>query len=337
VFLQLLLHLFNLRTADAIVLDEPDVYLHADLQRRLVRLLDGFEAQIIMSTHSPEIVVEAPPDAVVWVDRSRSSGVLAPEPSLLAGLSGAMGTQFNLRLAKVLRSRLALFVEGEDLDYLANLAKTVGATALVTEEGVAVMPLGGASNWRRLEGFAWLAESLLQEAVTGYVILDRDYHSNQAVKTVSDQLRKAGLEAHVWNCKELETYLLNSRCISQLAKAPLSKVETILAEESNALRAHVHGRMTTQRFEERSERRIDWNRTYDECGKELDLVWSDPSARVALCPAKDLLGRVNERLQRDGHKGISFMALSRHLRLEDVPDEMARVLLRVDELARGST
>lgn len=335
VFLQILLHLFNLREADTIVLDEPDVYLHADLQRRLVRLLSGFEAQIITSTHSPEIVVEAPPDAVVWVDRSRQSAILAPEPSLLSGLAGAMGTQFNLRLAKVLRSRLALFVEGEDLSYLANLAKTVGATALVTEEGLAVVPLGGASNWQRLEGFAWLAESLLQEAVKGYVILDRDYHSVNAVKGVVNQLRDAGLEAHVWSRKELESYLLVPRCISQLAGAPLSKVETLLAEESNKLRIHVQGRMTNQRFEERSERRIDWNRTHDDCGKELDLVWSDPSARVALCPAKDLLARVNERLQQEGHKAVSFPALSKTLRPDDISVEMADVLLRIDELARG--
>jgi predicted ATP-dependent endonuclease of OLD family len=207
VFLQLLLHLFNLRDSNTIVLDEPDVYLHADLQRRLIRLLEGSESQIIMSTHSPEIVVEAPPDAVVWVDRSRPRGVLAPEPSLLAGLSGAMGTQFNLRLARVLRARLALFVEGDDIDYLVNLAKTIGASGLVTEEGLAVVPLGGVSNWQRLEGFSWLAESLLQEAVSGFVILDRDYHSNEAVKSVSNQLKKASLEPHIWRRKELESYL----------------------------------------------------------------------------------------------------------------------------------
>jgi ABC-type cobalamin/Fe3+-siderophores transport system ATPase subunit len=335
VFLQLLLHLFNLRGTDTIVLDEPDVYLHADLQRRLIRLLDGFEAQIIMSTHSPEIVVEAPPDAVVWVDRGRPDGVLAPDPSLLAGLSGAMGTQFNLKLARVLRARLALFVEGDDLDYLANLAKTVGATALVTEEGLAVVPLGGVSNWQRLEGFSWLVEKLLQEAVTGAVILDRDYHSKEAVRGVVDQLKRAGLEPHIWKRKELESYLLSPQAISRLARAPLPTVELILAEESEALRAFVHSRMTTQRFEERAERRIDLNRVSDECGIELSQVWSDMNKRIELCPPKRLLSSVNRRLQSEGHKAVSFEALSRHLRPEEIPDEMVRVLLRVDELSRG--
>jgi hypothetical protein len=40
VWVQLLLHLFRRQRNATIILDEPDVYLHADLQRRLVRLLD---------------------------------------------------------------------------------------------------------------------------------------------------------------------------------------------------------------------------------------------------------------------------------------------------------
>jgi hypothetical protein len=40
IWLQVLLHVFRHKEADVILLDEPDVFLHADLQRRLVRLLE---------------------------------------------------------------------------------------------------------------------------------------------------------------------------------------------------------------------------------------------------------------------------------------------------------
>ena len=36
IFVQILTHLWRLRSADVVILDEPDLYLHADLQRRLV-------------------------------------------------------------------------------------------------------------------------------------------------------------------------------------------------------------------------------------------------------------------------------------------------------------
>jgi len=335
VFLQVLLHVFNARGVETIVLDEPDVYLHADLQRRLIRLLDGVDSQVIMATHSSEVVVAAPPDAVVWVDRSRRSGVRAPDPSLLAGLSGSIGTQFNLKLARVLRARLALFVEGKDLECLTHLARTVKAQAIVTEEGLAAVPLGGATNWQRLEGFGWLTESLLEGAVAGMVLLDRDYHSTEAAAIVTKQLQEAGLQVHIWRRKELESYLLHAVAIARLAGADPAWVARLLAEESDAFRSYVHGRMTTQRFEERTVRKWDWNRVYDECGAELDLIWNDREERIARCPAKDLLARVNERLQSVGYTAVSSGALSRHLRAEEIPEEMSRVLLRIDELARG--
>jgi hypothetical protein len=56
---------------------------------------------------------------------------------------------------------------------------------------------------------------------------------------------------------------------------------------------------------------------------------------MALCPPKQLLAAVNRRLQDDGYKAVSFIALSRYLRLDEIPDEVSRILLRVDELARG--
>jgi hypothetical protein len=47
IWLQLLLHVFRLRHQDLVILDEPDVFLHPDLQRRLVRLLDALDPQAV--------------------------------------------------------------------------------------------------------------------------------------------------------------------------------------------------------------------------------------------------------------------------------------------------
>src|SRR5205085_12094826 len=68
VWLQLLFHIERVKQAPIIVLDEPDLYLHPDLQRRLVRVLESTGAQTITATHSPEILTEVLPGALVWVD-----------------------------------------------------------------------------------------------------------------------------------------------------------------------------------------------------------------------------------------------------------------------------
>lgn len=45
VWIQLLMHLFRNQGRDTVILDEPDLYLHADLQRRLMRLLESMDTQ----------------------------------------------------------------------------------------------------------------------------------------------------------------------------------------------------------------------------------------------------------------------------------------------------
>ena len=96
IFVQILTHLWRLRSADVVILDEPDLYLHADLQRRLVRLLDSTPAQTITATHSSEMLAEASSDSVVWVDKSRRRAVRRPKPASLEDLSTQIGSSFNL-------------------------------------------------------------------------------------------------------------------------------------------------------------------------------------------------------------------------------------------------
>jgi ATPase subunit of ABC transporter with duplicated ATPase domains len=130
IWLQLLLHIFRSRDCRTIVLDEPDVYLHADLQRRLVRLLASLSSQVITATHSSEILSEADPESIMWVDRSRTKALSGARGSLLGTLAQTLGSSFNIRLARALRSRHALFVEGQDMVVLSNWASTLNAGRL---------------------------------------------------------------------------------------------------------------------------------------------------------------------------------------------------------------
>ncbi len=139
IWLQVLLHIWLNSDVETLILDEQDVFLHPDLQRRLISILDDVDKQVVLATHAPEIVGEANKDAVVWVDRTRRRSRRAGEPVVLQKLNAVLGSGFNLGLARALRSRVALFVEGEDMKVLRNLARAVGAENLRNERGLAVI------------------------------------------------------------------------------------------------------------------------------------------------------------------------------------------------------
>ena len=215
IWLQVLLHIWLNEDVESLVLDEPDVFLHPDLQRRLVSILDEFDKQIVLATHAPEIVAEANKDAVVWADRTRRRSRRAGEPLVLQKLNAVLGSGFNLGLARALRSRVALFVEGQDMKVLRNLARAVGAEGVRNERGLAVIQLGGFSNWHQIEPFAWLSRELLGNTVKIYVLLDRDHRSDAAIQTLQDALKGSEVNVHVWQRKELESYLLVPEAIAR--------------------------------------------------------------------------------------------------------------------------
>jgi hypothetical protein len=336
VFLQILLHLFRLRGSDVIVLDEPDVYLHADLQRRLLRLLGTLPCQVIFATHSAEMILEAPPEAIVWLDRSRTSAISSPEPATLETLADTMGIDIKMRLARLLKTRVALFVEGHDMVLLRNLAATVGARSLETEADIVAIPIEGFSNWRRLQPFPWLVGSFLKDDVAGVVILDRDVHDPVAIDGITAELSKLGMESHVWQRNELENYLLSPDAISRLTGASSEWVNSALDTITLEMKSRVLSRMVSTRFDERSDRSVKLSTITERSSEEIDRTWSAPSKRIEVCPGKEVISALNDKLQASGHRTVNAYNLSREIRSTELPGELGDTLRHLDRLATGT-
>jgi predicted ATP-dependent endonuclease of OLD family len=335
VWLQILLHTFRLRNEDVIVLDEPEVFLHPDLERRLVRLLDSLDAQTIAATHSPELLAEAPAESVVWVDKVRRRSVRAPETAVLGDLMAAIGTQFNIRLARALRAKRVLFFEGDEMKLLRHVAETLGATRLVHEVDIAIIPLRGYSNWDRVEPFAWLMRDLLHDAVDVFVILDRDYRTDDQVRSVLTRLNAIGVHGHVWKRKELESYLLEPRTIADILKVSESEAVAYLDEASADFQQVVAEARASEAVAhvDRSHRAAERKRVH----LETRTLWDDARARLHACPAKDVLSRLNQLLERDGRKALTFARLARSMKADDVPHELRVMLERVSVTEMSAT
>lgn len=331
VFIQLLVHCWRLTGADVVVLDEPDLYLHADLQRRLVRLLQSTTAQTITATHSAEMLAEAAADAVVWVDKSRRRGVRRPAPATLEDLSAQIGSNFNLRLATALRARTVLFVEGQDMALLRRLASTCSANAVAEERRCSVIGMEGFSKWVHVEPFHWLVEKFLVGAVKVFVLLDRDYRTDAQVGHIEHALGAAGVTAHVWRRKELESYLLEPRAIARLTG--LDEVEVIerLSKITDAMTYEVTGEFLAHR--QADERATGKSPSTILTAALADITKStdDPEWRLHRYPPKKVISTLNQGLQTEGLRTISPPALARAIKEPELDAEMTGWLHDVND------
>lgn len=75
IWCQLLTHVCRATPRDLIVVDEPETYLHPIVQRRLLGVLRGTGAQVVLATHSASIVMVAEDDEVVVVDRKKRTAM----------------------------------------------------------------------------------------------------------------------------------------------------------------------------------------------------------------------------------------------------------------------
>jgi hypothetical protein len=311
-------------------LDEPDVFLHPDLQRRLVRVLEGTNAQVLMASHAAEVASEADASRLVWIDRTGSHAKRVMGVADLETVTNSLGTSFNLAIAKALRSKLALFVEGEDMKILRVLADRIGLSRLATEDNLAVIPIGGFSHWPGVEAFSWLKNAFLGGSVDTWVVLDRDYRSEKEVQEIEEKLDAGGVRCHIWKRKELESYLLDPEILAAASGVVHTRAVDILMECSNELRFDVFGQFD-KAFRMDAEGWLDPATVSSNSWKSFEEKWSLLESRLRWAPAKKIINCWNAAAVRNNTRVITARRLASVATEELLDEEMVSVLQDIDE------
>ena len=332
IWLQILLHIYRAQELPTVVLDEPEVFLHADLQRRLVKLLDTSGEQVVVATHSSEVLAEVDGKAIVWIDKSRKNAIRAPRDANLEQMVNALGSAFNLGLARALRAHGVLFVEGKDIQILRLIAKRLGFSEIIQDNKLAVVPIDGYSNWSHTEAFGWLVQDFLEGSVSCLVLLDRDYRTDAQVAAVKKKLSDVGLASHIWEMKELESYLIIPDVIARIAGADRDFVASVISEITEGMFNVVFARILAEKQATEKAADRDEVTITEQTTEELQQRWIAPTFRLSVCPPKEILSRLNSRLQQEGHKGVSFRGIANNVAADDLSSEMIELLRTVNGL-----
>lgn len=187
-----------------IAIDEPELHLHPELARILVRELQSIKPgnQLWLATHNPEIIDEVGRDNVYYVARERNSRQAAvisgsDEPEAdkilrdLFGFSGFIGV-----------GRSIIFLEGTE----TSADRKVFSQLIDESAGrVKLVPAGGVTNHTRLNSAVLKLMEADVAPVNFYLVRDRDYLTDDQISKYDSH--KSG-RIRVLKRNQIENYLL---------------------------------------------------------------------------------------------------------------------------------
>jgi hypothetical protein len=233
-----------------VLLDEPDAHLHPSLQSRLLDFLrslgNRFGVQIILSTHSKEVISQAPLDSIVPVDASRQ--VLKPIASMehLLLEYQRQGTITNVDLALLYQTRRCLFVEGQtDKRLLPKLAEHFGRDYFTGKRQVVVFDFGGVEKLHLIPHLVRLFETMIGAQLHWGVVRDRDANLADVIAEFVEKAQADGIvNLFIWPFYSIENLLLDPSLVHRALRKrnptiPITQKDltTIFEECAAAIRA----------------------------------------------------------------------------------------------------
>ncbi len=335
-WLQTMWFLTHAASASTIILDEPDVYMHADLQRRLIRLLRSRAHQTIVATHSVEIMAEVEPDEIMVIDKKRRRSFFAGKQETVQKLLENVGTIHNIQLARLSSARRFLMVEGDDVDFLKRFQNTVLPRSNMPIDTIPHKSIGGWDGWERAIGSAAILTSSAAGAIKSYCLLDSDYHTPKALADRKKSAKANGINLHIWARKEIENYLLVPAAIRRLMERG-AKRDTVPSEEeiekelikiASGLRDTVFNGMAAEfDKEDRSLRITGANRAASD---RLKPLWKSKVKRLELVSGKTLIGQISAWSKAKCNVSFSATKLANEISAVEIADEVKTVLTAIE-------
>jgi len=316
--------------SDTIILDEPDVYMHADVQRRLVRLLLKKRAvsQVIIATHSPEIMSEVEPECILIVDKRKSRSSYASDGSVAQAVLQKLGSVHNLGFARLGSYGRILFVEGDDIVHLKRLQNIVDPGALVPIDLLPCMSLGGWSGIPTAVGVGLMLKELRVAQVKGIVIVDRDYRTDAKISEQQAHVEGAGLHLHVWKRKEIENYFVIpsaiARCISALGGVSVtsSEVEAMLKAICDSMRESVLGALADEAL--RDDRSKGAGKASVTATRTVEAAWS-AGKHCMVVSGKELISSLFAEITKTYSINMSLGKVAEFIHRDEIDDEVTNL------------
>jgi energy-coupling factor transporter ATP-binding protein EcfA2 len=349
VWCQMLTFIVNNKSATLFIIDEPDIYLHSDLQRQLVSTLRSLGPDILIATHSTEIISESDPNEILVVTKKARSAKRVGDPAQLRSIFNTLGSNLNPILTQLARSKRLVYVEGKDFQIMARFAAKLEIRTVALRSDFAVVPTEG-FNSLKARIFTEGVKATLASNIAVALVFDRDYRSDAEVDEALLEMKTFCDYAHILSKKELENFLLVPDVLSRAIAQRISEqnnrtgnhvsfnedIQMLLQAITDELKHDVQA----QYLKRQQPYTKSLNRSLDDSTVTIHLLsafddrWGNLNTRLDMVPGKEVLSRLNVHLQRKYGVTVTPNLIIEAITESEIDSEIKMIITSLDEFSK---
>jgi predicted ATPase len=341
--------ILKLTRASCILLDEPDTHLHSKLQRDMAEILwehsESQNIQMMIATHSPDIIDSVPLDSLLFIDRLMSEAV--PVDNVGNALV-SLGALTNSQAVAATGAKSIINIEGRgDKIVFPECAKKSEIEFLGVPD--ARLIASGKKNLKELKHIHNGLLDFLKVDMKIVAINDLDYDSiAQEMEGIKEE-RETGVLLLTLGKKEIENYLLDANAITKAVKGRLEKrgqnyedypsiervIREMIIECLERYKNDLSWKIRPLIRDELKNNNRGWGDSTleEETDKKFEKLWEKEAWRLSACPGKAVLKDIRTEIQKKWGVSVSNRLLCQTL--DSVPDDIQSVFTKLKDFLEG--
>lgn len=345
VWCQMLTYIVKSKKSSIFLIDEPDIYLHSDLQRQLLGILKNLGPDIIIATHSTELISEAELNDIIIINKINRSAQRIKDPTQLIDIFKVLGSNLNPVLTQIAKSKRVLFVEGKDFSIFSKVARKLNKDQVANRSDFAVVPIEG-FNPTRLKAFKEGIEKTIGSKILSAVIFDKDYRSEMEIAAEKKKLEKINYFAHIHSCKEIENFLIVPTAIEKAINEKISEnnkrqeknaafkeeITELLGKIADEFKFKTQAQLQSHqfKFEKSKDPKVPDSTIIEKILKDFEKNWSDLDQRFKMIPGKDFISTLNIFLQEKYSVSVTHGNIINYLQRSTISEELKILIDDID-------
>jgi AAA15 family ATPase/GTPase len=333
-WLQTMWFLSRSSTSSTVILDEPDVYMHADLQRRLIKLVKSAYKQVIVATHSIEIMSEVEPENILPINNTKLRQDYANKAPIVQKVVNEIGSVHNIEIARLFSYNKFLIVEGErdDVKLLSIFQSKIFPNTFEQFDILPKIFVDGWGGWQRVIGSNKVFKENKTTIVT-YCIFDSDYHTQDEKNKRLSDAKENEINLHIWSKKEIENYLIVPSAFCRILKRKKRQID--IDEEAirntvdnfcEDLKDDVIDSFATE-FRNRDTSK-DVKTINQQPRKYVNEKWT--TEKWSMCSGKALLSKLFIWIAENYKVSLNKFSVAREILLPEVDPEVIKVITCIE-------